>query len=195
MKARLAGNVAITRIFKKASSLSRSLGRKSAKRSVSQRAGFTIIELLVVIIVIAILATVTIVSYSGIQKRAQDAVTATNESQAKKALEVYNVENGQYPSSQSGFDALIGQKSGDKPYITYTTSPPYKTYALSTSVGGSVALACATNFIPVPGNSSLGTSDFCVMKYEAKFDGSTPVSRAAGTPATSMTQTEGQLSP
>ena len=41
------------------------------------RKGFTIVELLIVIVVIAILATITIVSYSGIQQRARNAAIST----------------------------------------------------------------------------------------------------------------------
>lgn len=32
-----------------------------------------------------------------------------------------------------------------------------------------VGLNCPSNYIKIPGNSSYGTSDFCVMKYEAKL--------------------------
>jgi hypothetical protein len=36
------------------------------------------------------------------------------------------------------------------------------------SAQGGQVLSCPDNYIPVPGNSTLGTSDFCVMKWEAK---------------------------
>ena len=44
--------------------------------------------------------------------------------------------------------------------------------------------SCPTGWVLVPGNSSFGTEDFCVMKYEAKLDATTknPVSVAAGAP-------------
>ena len=41
---------------------------------------------------------------------------------------------------------------------------------------------CPTGFIPVCGNPVLGTSDFCVMKFEAKNANSVATSQAAGTP-------------
>jgi len=55
-------------------------------------------------------------------------------------------------------------------------------------------LACPTGFIPVPGSTTYGTSDFCVMKYEAKnAGGNVPVSTAAGTPFVSVSQIDAAL--
>jgi type II secretion system protein G len=50
---------------------------------------------------------------------------------------------------------------------------------------------CPTGYIPVPGNSMYGTSDFCVMKYEAKTGSSTvaATTQAAGTPQVNINQT------
>lgn len=38
----------------------------------TQRSGFTIVELLIVVVVIAILAAITVVAYTGIQNRTYD---------------------------------------------------------------------------------------------------------------------------
>lgn len=48
---------------------------------------------------------------------------------------------------------------------------------------------CPDGYVYVYGNSVLGTSDFCVMKYEAKNVSGTAASQAAGTPWVSITQT------
>ncbi|MAU34021.1 hypothetical protein CL689_00020 [Candidatus Saccharibacteria bacterium] len=60
--------------------------------------GFTIVELLIVIVVIAILAAITIVAYNGIQASARDASRASSVAALKKGIELYNAENGSYPS-------------------------------------------------------------------------------------------------
>lgn len=60
--------------------------------------GFTIVELLIVIVVIAILAAITIVAYSGIQQRARDSDRTSDIAAIQKALELYRVDNGSFPS-------------------------------------------------------------------------------------------------
>ncbi|MCK5630733.1 MAG: SUMF1/EgtB/PvdO family nonheme iron enzyme, partial [Nanoarchaeota archaeon] len=53
------------------------------------------------------------------------------------------------------------------------------------------ASSCPENWILVPGNAAFNTSDFCVMKYEAKNDGSNnPISQADSAPWVSITQTD-----
>ena len=64
----------------------------------SKSSGFTIVELLIVIVVIAILATVVIVAYTGAQQRARDAVRTADISNVQKALEYYYDVNNTYPS-------------------------------------------------------------------------------------------------
>ena len=61
--------------------------------------GFTIVELLIVIVVIAILAAITIVAYNGIQQRARDSQRSSDIATIIKALELYYVDNGQYPAA------------------------------------------------------------------------------------------------
>lgn len=61
--------------------------------------GFTIVELLIVIVVIAILAAISIVSYTGIQERARDQRMVAAASQVYKAINMYVSEKGAYPVS------------------------------------------------------------------------------------------------
>ena len=49
---------------------------------------------------------------------------------------------------------------------------------------------CPDNWVYVRGDADYGTSDFCVMKYEAKRQGDRPVSRFDGLPWGDITQTE-----
>ncbi len=61
--------------------------------------GFTIVELLVVIVVIGILAAITVVSYKGVNNKAIFSACQSDVSGAKKKLEMYNIEKGEYPPS------------------------------------------------------------------------------------------------
>ncbi len=56
--------------------------------------GFTIVELLIVIVVIAILATISIVAYNGIQQRARDEIRKSDLSQIAKQLKLYTIDFG-----------------------------------------------------------------------------------------------------
>ncbi len=64
----------------------------------SRHAAFTIVELLIVIVVIAILAAISIVAYNGIQSRARDAERSSEMQALEKALALYFIDNGSYPT-------------------------------------------------------------------------------------------------
>ncbi len=66
-----------------------------------KRAGFTIVELLIVIVVIAILAAISVVAYTGIQERARESKITSELQDISKLLAVYNIDNSSYPSSTS----------------------------------------------------------------------------------------------
>ena len=64
--------------------------------------GFTLMELLVVISVIAILIAVGITSYASINKRSRDARRKSDIEQVRSALELYRSAKGYYPDAGSG---------------------------------------------------------------------------------------------
>lgn len=71
----------------------------SGQRTASS--GFTIVELLIVIVVIAILAAITVVAFNGVQGRARDAQRVQDLKSIVKALEIYKVNTGDYPLPNS----------------------------------------------------------------------------------------------
>ena len=76
--------------------------------------GFTIVELLIVIVVIAILAAVSVVAYSGIQQRATASKAASTATQIYKGFEAYYALEGHYPLTaalDSGREGCIGDVS------------------------------------------------------------------------------------
>lgn len=88
-------------------------------------AGFTIVELLIVVVVIAILAAITIVSYNGIVSRANDTAVQSDVSAMAKKLQLYYSEYGVYPDTNSEAEvakALLGFKASRGSYTTSGTN-------------------------------------------------------------------------
>lgn len=85
--------------------------------STKSKPGFTIVELLIVIVVIAILAVITIVAYTGIQNRASDSAVYSDASSIAKKLAIIKVDLGRYPISVAEFPADFKISKG-----TYSTA-------------------------------------------------------------------------
>jgi prepilin-type N-terminal cleavage/methylation domain-containing protein len=98
--------------------------------------GFTIVELLIVIVVIGILAAITIVAYNGIQDRARTSAVSSALSQAAKKLAVYQVDNPDlYPADKTALEAL-GIKDTESVTYQYTrTSTTPNTYCITATTG------------------------------------------------------------
>lgn len=172
---------------------------------------FTIVELLIVIVVIAILAAISIVAYTGIQNRAAISVLQSDLRNAAAQLGTKQVEDGSYPNPSLPSD--VSGSSGTTFYYTsdgtsycltaVSSRSAVSAYHVSSASpvsegscsghpsggGGGVTLNCPTGFISVPGSSHYGTGDFCVMQYEAKNVGGIATSQANGTPWVSISQT------
>jgi prepilin-type N-terminal cleavage/methylation domain-containing protein len=176
----------------------------SRSNTFSLSKGFTIVELLVVIVVIAILAAITIVSYTGISSKATASALQSDLSNAKKQLEIYQVDNSSYPLSldcsstpaanticlkTSSGNSLIYSGATTNYYLKATNGSTNFQATASTAPTDTASLTCPTGYIPVPGSATYGTSNFCVMKYEAKNVGGVATSQAASTPWVSITQT------
>jgi len=69
--------------------------------------GFTIVELLIVIVVIAILAAISVVAYNGIQARAKNTKTINATTAWIKLLKLYNAENNSWPT----YNSCLGSSS------------------------------------------------------------------------------------
>jgi type II secretion system protein G len=63
------------------------------------KSGFTLIELLVVVAIVGLLATVALISLTGVQKRSRDTRRKADLRSVQKALDLYYQENGAFPST------------------------------------------------------------------------------------------------
>ena len=77
------------------------------------RAGFTLIEILVVIAVISLLAALVAPNVFRNVGAAKDAVARTQIEMLGAALDSYRLDNGRYPSTQQGLDALWIQPTSE----------------------------------------------------------------------------------
>lgn len=68
----------------------------------SKKSGFTIVELLIVIVVIGILSAIVVVAYNGIQERARDSQRKSDIASITKALEMYYLDHDRYPLGSCG---------------------------------------------------------------------------------------------
>lgn len=82
--------------------------------------GFTIVELLIVIVVIAILAAISVVAYTGIQNRANDTVVQSDVSNTAKKIQVIYAGTGAYPVGGYTVASSGGATTG---HVSYAPTP------------------------------------------------------------------------
>jgi len=104
------------------------VGKKEVKMK-RKNFGFTLIELLVVISIIGILASLTLVSYTGAQKQTRDTQRRSDLNQYRNALENYaSANNGLYPPSLNSIANLCGSgKPLDTKFIASCPIDPLNT--------------------------------------------------------------------
>ena len=143
--------------------------------SLKKMKGFTIVELLIVIVVIGILATLVIVTFTGVQEKARNSQRQTDINALDAHLEAYFAETGTYPDltmlqdsawvakNMKGLDpaALVDPKGGT---IAATAGADHYGYA-ATAAGA----ACT-----VTGTSPDQTADCDAFTLTAKLEGGQP---------------------
>jgi prepilin-type N-terminal cleavage/methylation domain-containing protein len=102
--------------------------------------GFTIVELLIVIVIIAILAVITLVAFNGVQSRARASSLTTSLNQAKKKLDLYKVDNGTYPLT--GNLTAAGLTNSTNTFYQYVSDGT--TYCITASNAGTSYNATGT---------------------------------------------------
>jgi len=114
--------------------------------------GFTIVELLVVIVVIGILASITIVSYVGISQQATAANIKADISQAASKVAIFYADNGIYPTAIDDCPNTDSQKICVNPnpvnQYSYSSFSPYSTFVLDVSNGTTKYRVDNTSSIP-----------------------------------------------
>ena len=112
--------------------------------------GFTIVELLIVVVVIAILAAITIVAYNGISQKAKDSVVMNGLAQASKKVKNFAAENADvYPGTLAQV-AIVSANSVVYQYAVNNDASP-RTFCITASYGSIQYNMAHTAGSPQPG--------------------------------------------
>jgi prepilin-type N-terminal cleavage/methylation domain-containing protein len=148
------------------------------------RLGFTLVEVLIVTVVVAVIASITTISYSRTQADARDNTRAAHAALVAAALEKYYDEHGEYPSPRA-LASTYGV-SGDT--VASKLSLTDKTTVLmpkaSSSTTNSIAAALGTDDVLAYTATSTVGNDNCqtnaqagceafTLQYKKESDGST----------------------
>lgn len=179
--------------------------------------GFTIVELMIVIVVVGILTTLTVVGYGAYRQSVDRSNIEARVLDIGTKLEQYRSQQGSFPNALT---TLEGYSPSDAINDTYIYDTGSDQYCVSSATGDITYMMTATSskpaegtcddftplqatanqptdcpsgFIPVPGNAAFDTAGgFCVMKYEAKAEEGieiVPISVPGGLPWVNISQT------
>ena len=85
---------------------------RRARSGKTDRAGFTLVELMVVIVIIGLLATVVAINVLPSQDRAMVGKARADISVLEQAIETYRLDNLTFPDDQQGLQALVAPPAG-----------------------------------------------------------------------------------
>ena len=138
------------------------MGLQQLKNLRKRESGFTIVELLIVIVVIGILAAITIVSYNGITAKANAATARSNAESVQKVAEAYNADNSVYPTLAQITSTWTNQSSQLPTALNGGTTVVATNGALTTGAGlvnGANATNCAGGGPTSVTNTCLGAAN------------------------------------
>ncbi len=94
-----------------------------------QQAGFTLIEIMVVILILGLLATLVVQSLRGATDKAKRTKAMADIAELKTALDRYYIDNGSYPNGDQGLQALVsppgGQAGDPEGYVKRIPNDPW----------------------------------------------------------------------
>ncbi|MBV1876387.1 MAG: type II secretion system major pseudopilin GspG [Pseudomonadales bacterium] len=116
----------------------------------NRSAGFTLIEIMIVVVILGILGSLVVQNIFGRTDQARVVAAQSDIESIGSALELYRLDNGVYPSTDQGLDALVNEPSGfpearhwneegylkklpvdpwDEPYLYFSEARSYEIYS------------------------------------------------------------------
>lgn len=77
-----------------------------------RRQAFSLIELLLVLVILAVLAAVIVPKFSGRSQQARETAAKADIAALELALDVFETDIGRYPTRAEGLDALVTEPAG-----------------------------------------------------------------------------------
>ena len=77
----------------------------------TRQKGFTLVEMLLVLVILAALAAVVVPKFAGRSQQAKETAARSQISVFETALDIFETDNGYYPSGSDGLDELVNQPS------------------------------------------------------------------------------------
>lgn len=74
--------------------------------------GFTLLEIMVVVVILGILASVVVPNLLGNKEKADQQKAVSDISALEQALDMYKLDNSVYPTTDQGLEALVTKPSG-----------------------------------------------------------------------------------
>ena len=86
--------------------------------------GFTLIELMLVMVILAILAAIVVPKFAGKSEQARIAAAKTDIRMLETALDAFEINNGRYPTTEEGLAALVNPPPGVRSSESYLKRLP-----------------------------------------------------------------------
>lgn len=150
--------------------------------------GFTIVELLIVVVVIAVLAAITVVAFNGVQKRAIQSRYLADLNSTRKKVELYSAEFSGYPGSITDCPSpaaanICVTPAGDQSFNYTELFPGGSGYLITDNNSYDLRIQSPSTFVYYSNAIKHGTNEFMqyvdmapiidqygLIKYELQFD-------------------------